>query len=539
VIRGSAVNNDGATDGLTVPNQLAQQEVIQLACERSNIRPANVQYVELHGSGTKLGDPIEAEALGAALGTARTTESPLLVGSAKTNIGHLEGAAGIVGLLKVVLSIKHREVPPSLNFETPNPQIAWEELKLRVQCALGSWPRQDRQLVAGVSSFGMGGTNCHVVLSDWSEPCDGLISVDGGAPTANAVVPVEKGLAPFLPWVLSGKSGIALRAQAQRLQEYVEAHPELSMADIGYSLATTRSSFGHRAVLVACDRDDFLAGLGRLREGGTVPGLAQGVADLNGKVVFVFPGQGQQWLGMALELLDSSPVFAERMRECGEELSAFIEWSLLDVLRGVPSAPPLDRTDVVQPVLFAVMVSLAALWQASGIKPDAVVGHSQGEIAAAYVAGALSLHDAAWVVALRSKATETLVECGGMMSVRLPLQQVELRLQQWKSRLSVAVVNGPDSVVVAGDVDAIDGLLIEYEAEGVRARKVAVDYAAHSEHVEEISKQLQGMLSGLTPRSADIPFYSTVTGQQMDTTGLDAEYWGHNLRQTVQFELAY
>jgi polyketide synthase 12 len=311
------------------------------------------------------------------LGEGRSLDQPLLVGSVKTNIGHLEGAAGVAGLLKTVLSLKHGELPASLHFSTPNPEIPLDALKIRVQDHMCPWPEGG---LAGVSSFGMGGTNCHVVLAKWTGTA---------APRGSAVA----------PWVLSAKTDRALREQALRLRDHIEAHPGLDLAAAAWSSATTRSAFDHRAVLIAPDRDCVLPGLTALAEDTPVPGLTMGIARRTGKVAFVFPGQGTQWTGMAAPLLDSSPVFAGRMHECAEALAPYVNFSLLDVVRG-----ELQGVEMIQPALFAMMVSLAALWRSFGIEPDAVVGHSQGEIAAAYVAAALSLDDAAKVVALRSKA---------------------------------------------------------------------------------------------------------------------------------------
>ncbi|WP_246198376.1 type I polyketide synthase [Actinomadura syzygii] len=521
VIRGSAVNNDGATDGLTVPSVSAQAEVLRRACARAAVDPADIQYVELHGTGTPVGDPIEAAALGAAYGGSRA--AALAVGSAKTNVGHLEGASGIAGLIKAVLSVARRELPPSLNYERPNPEIDLDALNLRVQDELGTWPDPSVPLVAGVSSFGMGGTNCHVVLGEppHAEPPEASES-DG--PT---------------PWVLSARSAAALRRQAERLHAHVAAHPELSPADVGWSLATTRTAFRHRAVFVESDRAGFLGALEGFADTGDAPGAVQGTAhDDPGGPVFVFPGQGSQWAGMGVQLLESSEVFRREMDACAAALAPHVDWSLLDVLRGVPGAPSLDRVDVVQPVLFSIMVSLAGLWRSLGVEPAAVVGHSQGEIAAACVAGALSLDDAARVIALRSRALVTLSGRGGMASVPLPAGTVESRLAAWDGRLTVAAVNGPGSTVVSGEDAAIGELVDVLQGEGVRARRIPVDYASHSPHMEDIRDDLVSALSGIEARSSDVAFYSTVTGEPIDTARLDAEYWFANGRRTVRFESA-
>ncbi|HEX8052017.1 MAG TPA: type I polyketide synthase, partial [Thermoleophilaceae bacterium] len=527
VIRGAAVNNDGGGDGLTAPDRDAQEEVLRLACERAGVESGDVQYVELHGTGTPLGDQVEAAALGAVLGAGRDGERPLVVGSAKTNVGHLEGAAGIVGLIKAILCIEHRELPGSLNFSEPAPGIPLEELHLRVQRSLDSWPAPDRPLLAGVSSFGMGGTNCHVVLAEPPERGDAGAAAEEPAAGGPEVV----------PWVLSGTSEGAVRDQARNLLAHVGDRPDLGAGDVGYSLVTTRSAFGHRAVVLGGDRERLLEGLGSLSQGEPAAAVVAGEASSRGGgTVFVFPGQGSQWRGMALGLLDSAPVFAESMRACAEALAPHVDWSLEDVLRGVDGAASFERVDVVQPALFAVMVSLAALWRSYGVEPAAVVGHSQGEIAAAHVAGALSLEDAARVVALRSQAVaDDLAGHGGMVSVALAPGGAEELIGRWGERVSIAAVNGPASVVVSGEMEALDELLAACEADGTWARKIPVDYPSHSVRVEQIRERMARDLAPIEPRSGTVPFFSTVEAEAIDTAGLDADYWYRNLRQRVRF----
>ncbi|AUA16058.1 Erythronolide synthase, modules 1 and 2 [Streptomyces malaysiensis subsp. malaysiensis] len=534
VIRGSALNNDGGGDHLATPHQAAQEDLLRRAYQQAGVDPADVQYVELHGTGTKVGDPVEAAALGTVLGAARPTGAPLRVGSAKTNVGHLEGAAGVVGFIKTALGLKHGELFPSLNFRTPNPDIPLDQLNLRVQTTSEPWtadpdtPDTRKPLTAGVSSFGVGGTNCHVVLSGAPEP----------AVAPDAVESAPEGASGRIPWVVSGRSEAALPAQAGRLASYAEERPELSAEDIGLSLATTRSAFEHRAVVLADDRGGLVGGVAALAEGRDAAGVVRGVvAGADGRAVLVFPGQGSQWVGMAAGLLESSPVFAQRVDECAAALAPFVDWSLVDVLRGGEgAAAALERADVVQPALFAVMVSLAELWRSYGVEPAAVVGHSLGEVAAACVAGALSLEDATRVVALWSKAQRALSGRGAMASVSLPVGEVRERLVAWGGRLSVAAVNGPSAVVVSGAADALDELLAWCEAEEVWARRISVDYASHCAYVEDIEGELLRELSGISPRSSSVPFYSTVTGGTLDTAGLDAGYWYRNLRHTVRFE---
>ncbi|MEU6957277.1 SDR family NAD(P)-dependent oxidoreductase [Streptomyces sp. NPDC045714] len=520
VIRGSAVNNDGGGDALGVPRRETQEDVLRLAHRRAGTDPADLHYVELHGTGTPVGDPVEAAALGAALGTRRPDGDPLTVGSVKTNIGHLEGAAGIVGLLKVLLSAGHREIPPTLHHVTPNPRIPLDALNLRVQTGLTPWPDTGRTPLAGVSSFGLGGTNCHVV-------------VEGPIPAPEKPTPAEPAPASGrVLWPLSATGPAALRAQAARLRDHLARHPDAAPADIGHSLATTRTAFRHRAVACGDDLDRLTAAVTALAEGLPDPDLVMGAPAGSPSPVFVFPGQGAQWSRMGLELADAFPVFDDALRECADALAPFGEWDLRAELAG-----DLARVDVVQPVSWAVMVSLARLWESFGVVPAAVVGHSQGEIAAAVIAGALSLEDAARIVAERSRVIgERLAGRGGMASIALPAATVREQLQRFGDRLAVAAVNGPSSTVVSGEPSALDELLAALEAEEVRVRRIAVDYASHSSHVESIREELLDVLAPITPRPATVPFYSTVTGSLLDTQQLDAAYWVRNLRQTVEFE---
>ncbi|PHQ51842.1 polyketide synthase [Streptomyces cinnamoneus] len=519
VVRGSAVNQDGASNGLTAPNGPSQQRVIRQALTNAGLTPAEIDAVEAHGTGTKLGDPIEAQALLATYGKGRSEERPLWLGSIKSNIGHTQAAAGVAGVIKMVMAMREGVLPQSLHIDEPTPHVDWSAGAVELLAESRPWPETGQPRRAAVSSFGVSGTNAHTIIEQ--APAAEENAEEPAAPPRPAPAVV--------PWVLSGTSPDAVRAQAERLREHLSAHPDLASLDVGYSTVTTRAALDHRAVVVA---PDPAAAIAALADGDLTPGIVQGAADTRGKVAFVFPGQGSQWVGMARELVDSSPVFAERMRECDAALSAFVDWSLFDVL-GDESA--LERVDVVQPVLFAVMVSLAELWRSHGVNPAAVVGHSQGEIAAACVAGALSLEDAAKVVALRSKAILALSGLGGMVSVALPVEQVRERLTDG---LSIAAVNGPKSVVVSGDVAELDALLAACEADEVRARRIPVDYASHSAHVEAIRDELLTALAQIAPRAAEVPFFSTVTADWCDTTGLDAEYWYTNLRQTVRFDEA-
>ncbi|WP_435865461.1 SDR family NAD(P)-dependent oxidoreductase, partial [Streptomyces spectabilis] len=503
--------------GLTAPNGPSQQRVIRQALASAGLAPSDVDAVEAHGTGTKLGDPIEAQALLATYGQDRPADRPLWLGSVKSNIGHTQAAAGVAGVIKMVMAMRHGVLPRTLHADEPSTHVDWSAGAVELLTGEREWPVVDRPWRAGVSSFGFSGTNAHAVIEQ--------------APEAAPVEaePVEPGV---VPWVLSARSDEALRAQAARLRERLEREADVSVADVAHSLRY-RSTFDHRAVLVGLDREEFLSGLTALADGREAPNVVTGAAeDLGSDVVFVFPGHGSQWVGMALELLESSPVFRARMQECARALEEHVDWTLLAAIRD-PGL--MERLDVVQPALFAVMVSLAATWRSWGVEPSAVLGHSQGEIAAACVAGALSLEDAARLAVVRSKALTALAGHGGMVSVALGVDAVRELIAPWEGQLAVGVVNGPASVVVSGDVAALDELVEVCAENGVWTRRVQADYAPHSHHVERVEAELLEGLADVAPRSGDVPYFSPLTGGWLDTRELDAAYWYRSLRQPVEF----
>ncbi len=558
VVRGSAVNQDGASNGLTAPNGPSQQRVIRQALANAGLSGAEVDVVEGHGTGTVLGDPIEAQALLATYGQGRSGGRPLWLGSVKSNIGHASAAAGVAGVIKMVKALEHGVLPRTLHVDEPSGKVDWESGRVSLLREEVVWERGGEPRRAAVSSFGISGTNAHVILEEAPVVGGALVAV--GAPRVDVGAGEERarddaagdvvdgadvsvgvgGVGGVVPWVLSGRGGAGLVGQAVRLREFVEGDGGLGVVDVGVSLAG-RAVLGDRAVVLGDGREGLLGELSVLAEGGSGLGVVRGVAGVGaggGGVVFVFPGQGAQWVGMAVGLLDASPVFGEWMGRCGEALGGLVGWSLEGVLRGVEGEPGLGRVDVVQPVLWAVGVSLAGLWGACGVVPVGVVGHSQGEIAAACVAGGLSLVDGARVVVARSRALVGLCGRGGMMSVGLGVGEVGGWLGGWGGRVGVAAVNGPSSVVVSGDVEALEGLLGELVGGGVRARLIAVDYAAHSVGVEEVREELLGGLEGLEPCSGGVAFYSSVTGGLVDMGGLGGEYWYRNLREPVRFDEA-
>ncbi|MFE3457713.1 SDR family NAD(P)-dependent oxidoreductase [Nocardiopsis aegyptia] len=538
VIRGSAVNQDGASNGLTAPNGAAQVRVVRAALDDAGLSTSDVDAVEGHGTGTELGDPIEAQALIDVFGPDRGTGTVAL-GSLKSNIGHTQAAAGVAGVIKVVLALRHGLLPASLHSEASTPLVDWPAGRIDVLSEPRQWPRGERTRRAGVSSFGISGTNAHVVVEE--------------APEDDTEQPQER--APALtdgsvPWILSARSGPALREQAVRLLGHLEAADEPDPAGAAWALATTRTTFAHRAVVVGSGRDTLVEGLRALSEGRSASGVVTGATGRAGRAaVFVFPGQGGQWAEMARGLLETCRVFADAVDACEAALAPNVDWSLTAVLRGDPGAPVVvgegARVDVVQPVLWAVMVSLARVWESAGVVPTAVVGHSQGEIAAACVAGALSLEDGARVVAVRSALLRDLAGRGGMAAVAVGPDRAADMIAPWKGRISVAAANGPASTVLSGDDEALTELLTICEREGVHVRRVDVDYASHSAHVERIRDDLRAALADIRPREARLPLHSTVApsmewspgssprGEPVSGTELDADYWYRNLRHPV------
>ncbi|ROP31327.1 acyl transferase domain-containing protein [Couchioplanes caeruleus] len=526
VLRGSAVNQDGASNGLTAPNGRAQEKVIRKALASAGVPAAEVDLLEAHGTGTVLGDPIEAGALLATYGRDRSADRPLWLGSLKSNIGHAQAAAGVAGVIKAVLAMRHRHLPKTLHVGAPSGHVDWSSGAVELLVEGREWSRADGPRRAAVSSFGVSGTNAHVILEEAPDPEPGTHDADVGV------------LGGLVPWVVSGKSEAALAQQAGRLHDFVAADPGADIAGIASSLVAHRTRFDHRAVALGRDRDELLGALAALRDGADFPGAVRGVAGNPGGVVFVFPGQGSQWVGMGRQMYEAFPAFAQAFDECAAAMAEWVDWSLLDVLRGVAGAPTLDRVDVVQPALFSVMVAMAALWRSLGVEPAAVVGHSQGEIAAAHVCGALSLRDATKIVALRSQALVALIGHGGMGSVAAPADVVAQRLAPWRDRVSVAVVNGPRSVVVSGEPAALDEFIAAMKADEFQARRISVDYASHSHQVTRVRDEVVGALADVAPVTSRTTLYSTLYGDRIDTAEMNAKYWYDNLREEVLFEPA-
>lgn len=518
VLRGTAVNQDGRSQGLSAPNGPAQEQVIRRALEQSGLEPADIDYVEAHGTGTTLGDPIEANALAAVFGSSRPTDRPLYLGSLKSNIGHAQAASGVAGLIKVVQSLRHRSLPRTLHAATPSRHVDWDDSGLHLLGETVAWPSSgDRVRRAGVSAFGISGTNAHLIVEE-AEPAEAL--------PQDEPAPVKRLFA------LSGRSEAAVREQAARLARYLD-QDDVALPDVAHTLAHHRSHFERRAGVVAGDRDELRARLDALATG-RLP-LAPPRTEQTGKVAFVFAGHGGQWPGMGLELAAESEAFREEMARIDEALRRHVGWSVLNVLAAPEEFAPLDRTEYLQPVLFAVNAALAAAWRALGVRPDAVIGHSLGEIAAAYSAGALTLDDAVSVVTGRARAVAPLVGQGGMLALELPRAQTEKLLASHPDRLFVAAVNSAHSTAVSGDTGALAELRGRLEALDIPVRRLSTPFASHTPLMDPVRAELLDRLSGIRGRRTPTPLYSTVLAEPVPGDGLDADHWYANLGRPVRF----
>ncbi|MEL7371610.1 MAG: type I polyketide synthase, partial [Myxococcota bacterium] len=520
LIRGSAVNQDGPSQGLTAPNGPSQQRVIRRALKASRLTPNDIDAIEAHGTGTSLGDPIEAGALTEVFGATGQRSTPLWLGSSKSNIGHTCAAAGVLGMIKMILALEHERLPKTLHCDTPSSHINWKDSPLTLLKDAQSWPRNETRIRrAGVSSFGISGTNAHIVLEERPR-----------APAKPSVTTVSG------PLLISARSDEALQQQAGRWAHWLESHPMTPWSDVVGTAAFHREHFEARAV-VHGDRQDTLAALRAMAEGRASKGVAHRAAGEPGPVVFVCGGHGSQWPHMGRELFDASDAFRKTIEACDAALAPHVGWSVQSVLRGIDGSdvPPIDRVDVVQPALFAMSLGLAAAWKAWGIRPDAVVGHSVGEIAAAVIAGALSLADGARIVALRGRLIRRVAQGGGMLHIAQPANDVAPRLEAHARKLSIAVINTPSSAVVSGCLGALETLEQALVADGVQSRRVNIAFAAHSPFMDPIVDELREALEDLTPRPTEIPLYSSLSGAVVQGEHLDAAYWCRNVRDPVRF----
>ncbi|MGD1236893.1 SDR family NAD(P)-dependent oxidoreductase [Mycobacterium seoulense] len=522
VIRGTAINQDGRTNGLIAPSRQSQEAVLAAAYRRAGLSPGTAQYVEAHGTGTFLGDAIEANALGTVLADGRPPNSPCLIGSVKTNIGHLEAAAGVAGLIKVALALQHKMIPPSLNFVEPNPEIPFDDLPMRVARTLTPWPANGGRAVASVSSFGMGGTNAHAVLTEAPQ-----------VRTAAEPGTTAPDRAELLP--LSAHSPEALAALADRYESALASG--VGLADLCYTAGARRGHYEHRLSVVADSPTAMSESLGAYRRGQSRPGLSVGQCRTGQRprVVFAFPGQGSQWRGMGRRLQAEEPVFRDALAACDRALQPHLGQSMLTLL-----AEEEEFTDIslIQPAIFAMQVALAALWRSWGVEPTAVVGHSMGEVAAAHVAGALSLEDAARVIHFRALMLRTVRGRGTMMAAELSLAEAQELIAGQERKVSIAASNSHRSTVLSGDQKVLAKLMAVLQQRDRFCRWVDVDVAAHSPQMDALAPALRGGLAGLRPTAPAIPIYSTVTGDLLTDRLADPDYWAENLRSPVHFSPA-
>lgn len=528
LIIGTAVNHDGRTSGIAFPSEKAQKALVVDACRNAGVSPEEIDFVEAHGTGTAIGDPIEARALGTVLSVGRFKE--LLIGSSKTNVGHLEAAAGIVGLIKTALSLKHRTIPPNLHFNNPNPAIDFRGLSLRVPRVLQPWPENPWPATAGVNSFGFGGTNAHAVLREY-------VPDDLSLPRTR-----RAGRSPWL-LPLSARSKEALEVLAGSYEGFLGASRERGeppLDEICYTATTGRSHLEHRLALVGATNEQFSDLLAGFRAGETRPGLASG-RRLHGrvpKIVFVCAGQGPQWWAMGRQLLAEEPVFRAEMERCADLIDSHVSWSLFDELTASEARSRIQQTDIAQPALFALQVALAAVWDSWGIRPSAVVGHSVGEVAAAYLCGALTLEDAVRVIVYRGQCMERANSKGQMLAVGLPPLDAERVLTGYEKVVSLAAVNSPSSATLSGDSSALEAIARSLDQQGVFCRFLQVGYAFHSPQMEPVREPLLESLDGLKARQAHLPMISTVTGEPAEGTEFGKDYWWLNVRKTVRFASA-
>ncbi|MBO3463651.1 type I polyketide synthase, partial [Aetokthonos hydrillicola] len=534
VIKGSAVNHDGPSSGLTVPNKMAQKEVIQQALQNARIEPNQVSYVEAHGTGTSLGDPIELESLAAVYGKNRPHNQPLVVGSVKTNFGHLEAAAGVSALIKVILSLQNQEIPPHLHLENPNPHIPWHQLPLVIPTSAIPWHQGTEPRRAGISAFGISGTNVHIILEEAPEQ----VKIEKSPERKSHIL------------ALSAKTQKALEELVNEYSNHLKNYPELAIEDICYTANTGRSHFNHRLALISSDKADLLTKLRDITAGKEVTGLFSGQisnAKISPKVAFLFTGQGSQYIRMGWELYQTQPTFQKTLEKCDEILRPYLDKPLLEVLYpqetvAEESASLLDQTAYTQTALFVIEYALAQLWQSWGIRPDIVMGHSVGEYVAAVVAGIFSLEDGLKLIATRGRLMQQLPSGGEMGSVLASQEQVQSAIAPYadkvalaKPAVGIAAINGPQSIVISGVGEAIQAICNGLEEKGIKTKPLQVSHAFHSPLMEPMLAEFEAVAKEVTYNQPQIPLISNVTGQQATHEIATPEYWVNHIRKPVHF----
>jgi acyl transferase domain-containing protein len=542
LLRGSAVNQDGRSGGLTVPNGRAQEALIRQALSSAGLKPSQVSYVEAHGTGTSLGDPIEVGALGAVLCAGRPKGRPLMIGSAKTNIGHLEAAAGVAALIKVVLALRHKELPPHLHLKELNPHIQWKEMSISVPTSLTPWPSAGGTRLAGVSSFGFSGTNAHVIVE---EPPAPSVSPSDASDTSPDESPSPRAPRSYL-LPLSARSPSALRALAGAYRAFLaKPHPP-TLRDICHTASQRRAHHQQsRLSIVSHSHEELDEQLGAFIQAEPRRGVASGQMVTTGRrcrVVFVYPGHGAQWWAMGRQLLAEEAVFRTALEECDTLIRQAAGWSLLKELMADEDESRLDadNVEITQVSLFAVQVGLTALWREWGVEPDAVVGHSMGEVAAGYASEALSLAEAVRVICARGRLLQrATAQPGAMAAVGLSIEQAREVIAEYKEAIAVGAHNGPQSCVLSGVADAVLEVVERLELDDVFVRQLrTTGVAGHSPQVEGVRAELESLLADVRPVRAKVRMVSTVSGKSLLGTELDGRYWGRNLRETVQFRRA-
>jgi acyl transferase domain-containing protein/NADPH:quinone reductase-like Zn-dependent oxidoreductase/SAM-dependent methyltransferase/acyl carrier protein len=533
VIIGSAVNSDGHTNGISLPSPEAQARLVRDACVIAGVEPSQIGYVEAHGTGTAVGDPIEAHALAEALCADRTEANPLVIGSVKTNLGHLETASGVAGLVKAALVLKHGRIPASLHFDTPNPHIDFTALKLRMPVANETFPGNGATRLAGINSFGFGGSNAHVILS---EP-----------PKQQTRAHVTPDAARAWPLTLSARSEEALRASAWQLSVWLDDHSKLNgssplLPDLTYMLGVRRNHHSHRLALTSRTIGEMVQELSAFSTGQPGPRMRTAFTprpEKAARVVFVMSGQGPQWQGMGRELMQHEPVFKRMIEDCATAMEPYARFSLLDELARTEAHSQMQRTEISQPAIFAMQMALAALWQSLGVQPAAVVGHSVGEVAAACIAGILTLDQAAKIIVLRGRFMDECAAAGGtMLAVGMSPDEARAVIAKHDRTVSIAAFNGPRSLTLSGLKTSLEVIAAELESKGVFARFLQVSHPFHHAMMQPAADALKAALADLTPTPERLPFFSTVTGQRLDGISCDAGHWSRGVRQPVEFASA-